>query len=95
MNEVYTVDELALCRDQQDINSEVMTRIMAGDIISYGGEFVCLSSVLKDLGDDFTRKLMSNALDSQNPVQDDIRKVIYSKAVSMGLIAANSLDKPF
>lgn len=95
MNEVYTVDELALCRDQQQLGDEINTRLLAGDIIIGDTTVSSLDIILNELGVEFIRKMVSDALDSQNPAPVKTREVIEEKVAQAALMLSHDVKKPF
>lgn len=95
MNEVYTVDELALDRSQQQLGDEINTRLLAGDIVIGDTTASSLDIILNELGADFIRKMVSDALDSQNPVSVKIREAIEEKVSHSALALSHDVKKPF
>lgn len=95
MNEQYTIEELGLGRSKEDHISEVADRVMAGDLIISDGVSTCLETILIDLGGDFTRNLMSTALDSQNPMPAKIRGAIVGKVLTYATNTVNDIKQVF
>ena len=78
MNELYSIDELAMARHKSQLCQEIEDRILAGDIVESNGFSYCLDSAFKELGDSFARKTLSNLLDSQNPASESTKQVVKS-----------------
>lgn len=95
MNEVYTVDELALGRSQQQLGDEIDTRLLAGDIVIGDTTVSSLDIILDELGADFIRKMVSEALDSQNPVSVKAKEAIEEKVSQAALILSTDAKKSF
>ena len=67
MNEIYTVAELAIATDEDQLLVSVVERIKAGDVIHSDSKIDCSARILNDIGDDFKRQLVNYILDSVDP----------------------------
>ena len=95
MNEVYTVDELSLGRDHDELGDEINTRLLAGDIVIGDTMSSSLDIILNDLGAEFIRKMVNDALDSQNSVPVKIKEAIKGAVAAKAWWLSHDLKKPF
>ena len=95
MNEIYTVDELSMGRDSQQLSDEINVRLLAGDIVI--GETITssLDLIIRDMQSEFVRSFICNSLDSQNPVPFMVREAIKGRVAFIALGLSCDLKKPF
>lgn len=95
MNEAYTVEELALGRTAIECERAVFDHIQAGDIvICVNGQGICYESVLKSIGSDNTREMLSKA-DRENPIPTKFLDMIGETIELLAKVAVNELKVPF
>jgi hypothetical protein len=95
MDELYTIDELAIGRTKPELRQEIEDRILAGDIVHANDADYCLGLAMKGLGWSFMRKTVSNMLDSQNPAPTVTQEAITDKVKHYAKTLANGLKVPF
>lgn len=95
MHEIYTIEEMALCRDGDDIEKECAFRIESGDIVIGKDSNSALDLILDELGPEFKREIAYHIINSNNPSHSKSKASIVEKISSNALKIVSQLEKPF
>lgn len=95
MHEIYTIEELALCRDDADIVKECGFRIESGDIILGKDSNSSLDLILDSLGPELKREIAYHIINSNSPSHAKTKASIVEKIDADALSIASQLEKPF
>ena len=95
MHNIYTIEELALCRDDTDIVRECGFRIESGDIVIGKNSNSSLDLILDSLGPEFKREIAYHIINSNNPSHAKTKAGIVEKIERDALSIASQLEKPF
>lgn len=95
MNEIYTVEELALCRDKESLLAECVERIEGRDIVISSKSNSSLDFIVDELGADFKREIASHILNSFEPGHAKAKEKLLECVNDDANRIAGEIEKPF
>jgi hypothetical protein len=96
MNEVVTIEALALGRNKEDLIDAVLVSLINEDIIIHSKTETSSDSILDSMPKEFKRRLVCLAVDSHNPLSRATVSILEDKLreVSESIVNGEE-DKPF
>lgn len=95
MNEIYTVEELALCRDKESLVAECVERIEGRDIVISSKSNSSLDLIIDELGAEFKREIASYVLNSFESGLAKAREKLLECVNSDAKRIASEVERPF
>lgn len=95
MNEIYTVEELAMCRDKEYLLAECVERIEGRDIVISSKSNSSLDLIVDELGADFKREIASHILNSFEPSHSKAKERLIKCVNNDAKRIASEIERPF
>jgi len=95
MNEIYTVAELAIAADEDQLLSSVVERLESGDVVHSDNLVESSAGVLEGISEDAKHRLVCYALNSTDPSLSEVKELLSSGIGETARVLIKDFDRGF
>ena len=95
MKGIYTVEELGLGRTKEEHINAVVDSLISEDIVIFGSDKICSARILDSCSREFSRGLVNQILDSQNPVSSKFQEALKSEIIATATQIVSDIKQVF